>query len=312
MLGFQYVVAKSRELSSALDRELSAVSSRAVPFRSVPSSASVETAASNGAGAATDAPAASPVLDRQEGHAFLAVHHQRHAQAVRNHQQLLKQGHALDAALSAARLKLETEAQSEQYVTQHFHLVSNVRQQLAQVRTLVLHVVEEADHVEGLLLERCEERAALQNAEVAATQQQELERFELSIAEESEGRRRELREKRREKLASAFASDLRRYQTLGDRLEDAGGTKGRMVVTEEDGGVTLDEVDLVVAAYAAQLDAFYDSGSERDEEEGVDAKPRTSLASEVRGKEGATSDETTAVVQEVAAAGTGDASMVRQ
>ena len=91
MLGFQYVVAKSRELSSALDRELSAVSSRTIPFCSVPSSASVETAASNGANAAPDAPVASPVLDCQEGHAFLSLHHQRHAQAVRNHQQLLKQ-----------------------------------------------------------------------------------------------------------------------------------------------------------------------------------------------------------------------------
>ena len=197
-------------------------------------------------------------------------------------------------------------------MTQHFHLVSNVRQQLAQVRTLVLHVVEEVGHVEELLMKRCEERAALQNAAVAATQQQELERFELSIAEESEGRRRELRAKRREKLASAFASDLKRYQTLGDRLEDAAVTIENTVVTEEEEDVTLDEVDLVVAADPAHLDAFYDSGSERDEEEGVDATSRTSLASEVLEKEGATSEETTEVVGEVAAAGTVDASMVRQ
>uniref|UniRef100_A0AAV1TT76 Uncharacterized protein n=1 Tax=Peronospora matthiolae TaxID=2874970 RepID=A0AAV1TT76_9STRA len=267
MLGFQYVVAKSRELSSALDRELSAVSNRSIPFRSVSTSSSVETALPNDAVAATEAPVASSV--RHEGHTFLISQHKRYAKAVRTHDRLLKQGQALDAALSSTRVKLQTEAASDQYVTQNFHLVSKVRQQLAQVRTLVLKVVEEVDQVESLLMKRCEERAALQNAEVAAKQQQELECFEVSIAEESEGRRRELLETRRQQLASAFADDLRTYQTLVGHPEDAAGVPKRVLQDEEE-TVTLDEVDLVVSADPDQLDAFYGSGSERDEEDCLD------------------------------------------
>ena len=91
MLGFQYVVAKSRELSSALDRELSAASNRSIPFRSVPTSSSVETALPNDAVAATEAPVASSLSVRHEGHTFLNSQHKRYAEAVRNHDQLLKQ-----------------------------------------------------------------------------------------------------------------------------------------------------------------------------------------------------------------------------
>uniref|UniRef100_M4BG88 Uncharacterized protein n=1 Tax=Hyaloperonospora arabidopsidis (strain Emoy2) TaxID=559515 RepID=M4BG88_HYAAE len=276
MLGFQYVVAKSRELSSALDRELSAASNRSIPFRSVPTSSSVETALPNDAVAATEAPVASSLSVRHEGHTFLNSQHKRYAEAVRNHDQLLKQGQALDAVLSSTRVKLQTEAASEQYVTQNFHLVSKLRQQLAQVRTLVLKVVEEVDQVESLLVKQCEERAALQNAEVAFKQQQELECFEMSIAEESEGRRRELLERRRQKLASAFADDLKTYQTLVDHHKDAADASKRVLTDEED-NVTLDEVDLVVSADPEQLDAFYGSGSERDEEECLDPRCSTSL-----------------------------------
>ncbi|GMF10423.1 unnamed protein product [Phytophthora lilii] len=162
-------------------------------------------------------------------------------------------------------------AASEQFLAQNFHLVSRVRQQLAGVRNLVLKLAEEADEVEKLLVQRCEEDAARQNAEFAAKQQQELENFEASIARESEGRKRELLEMRRQKLASAFMNDLRTYQTLvahhGDVVAhhgDDAAAEARLVKEKEQ--VSLDEVDLVVTADPEQLDAFYDSGSEEEEE----------------------------------------------
>lgn len=130
----------------------------------------------------------------------------------------------------------------------------------------MLKVAQEAEEVENLLVQRSEESAAQQNAEFVAKQQQELENFETSIAQESEGRKRELLEMRRQKLASAFRNDLRTYQTLVAHHGDAAVAEAR-VVEDEKQQVTLDEVDLVVTADPEQLDAFYDSGSEQEEEE---------------------------------------------
>jgi hypothetical protein len=86
MLGFQYVVAKSRELSSALDREISAASSRSMPFHSAPSVSSAENAASAGTESATDA----SISGRNEGQMFLRAQQNVHAQAVTNHQKLMQ------------------------------------------------------------------------------------------------------------------------------------------------------------------------------------------------------------------------------
>ncbi|EEY67170.1 uncharacterized protein PITG_04111 [Phytophthora infestans T30-4] len=158
MLGFQYVVAKSRELSSVVERELSAASSRSVPFSSVSSTTT--------------------------GEAFIRAQQKLQSQAVSNHQKLMHSGHELDAALGRARATLQAQAASEQFLAQNFHLVSRVRQQLAGVRTLVLKLAKEADEVENLLVQHCEENAARQNAEFAAKQQQELEKFETQIAQE--------------------------------------------------------------------------------------------------------------------------------
>ncbi|KAF4038608.1 hypothetical protein GN244_ATG09300 [Phytophthora infestans] len=246
MLGFQYVVAKSRELSSVVERELSAASSRSVPFSSVSSTTTGEVASENAIPIAPESPEAS---GRNEGQAFIRAQQKLQSQAVSNHQKLMHSGQELDAALA-----------------QNFHLVSRVRQQLAGVRTLVLKLAEEADEVENLLVQHCEENAARQNAEFAAKQQQELEKFETQIAQESEGRKRELLEMRRQKLASAFMNDLRTYQTLVAHHGDAAATEARMV-TDDKELVTLDEVDLVVTADPDQLEAFYESGSEQDEEE---------------------------------------------
>ncbi|CAH0516043.1 unnamed protein product [Peronospora belbahrii] len=266
MLGFQYVVAKSRELSSALDRELLAASTRSIPFRSISNSSSVETAASNDHHVATEASTASSFIVRNEGHTFLRAWDKLHAETVMNHQKLMKSGQELDATLCQTRVMLQTQAASEQFLSQNFYLVSKVRQQLAGVRRLVLKLAKEAEEVENLLIERCEENVAQQNAEFAAKQQQELENFEASIAKESEGRKRELLERRRQKLASAFMNDLRTYQTLKSHHGDA--TAMEMLAVKEDKEkVTLDEVDLIITADSEQLDAFYDSASEQEEEE---------------------------------------------
>ncbi|KAG6623914.1 uncharacterized protein IUM83_02165 [Phytophthora cinnamomi] len=273
MLGFQYVVAKSRELSSALDRELAAASSRAAPFSSVSSTSSVEIAASNAVLGAPEAPAASNPSARNEGQEFLRAQQKLQAQAVANHQKLMHSGQELDAALARARATLQAQAASEQFLAQNFHLVARVRQQLAGVRSLVLKLAEEADEVETLLVQRCEESAARQNAEFAAKQQQELEKFEAGIARESQGRKRELLEMRRQKLTSAFMNDLKTYQTLVAHHGDAAAAEARLVKDEKE-NVTLDEVDLVVTADPDQLDAFYDSGS--DEEEETTHSPRFS------------------------------------
>eukprot|EP00644_Phytophthora_capsici_P019391 jgi/Phyca11/512167/fgenesh2_kg.PHYCAscaffold_356_\ len=180
-------------------------------------------------------------------------------------------GKELDAALARARATLQAQAASEQFLAQNFHLVSRVRQQLAGVRSLVLKLAEEADEVENLLVHRCEENAARQNAEFAAKQQQELEKFEAQISRESEGRKRELLELRRQKLASAFYNDLRTYQTLVAHHGEETAAEAR-VEKDDKQQVTLDEVDLVVTADPEQLNAFYDSGSEEEEEQPQSAK----------------------------------------
>ncbi|ETL81975.1 hypothetical protein L917_17793 [Phytophthora nicotianae] len=263
MIGFQYVVAKSRELSSAVERELSAASNRSAPFSSVSSNSTVEVAAQT---AAPVAPESLETSGRNEGQEFLRAQQKLYAQATSNHQKLITSGQELDSALSRARATLQAQTASEQFLAQNFHLVSRVRQQLAGVRTLVLKLAEEADEVENLLVQRCDENAARQNAEFAAKQQEELEKFETRIAQESEGRKRELLEMRRQKLASAFMNDLRTYQTLVAHHGDAAATEARMLKDDKD-QVTLDEVDLVVTADPDQLEAFYESGSEQDEEE---------------------------------------------
>ncbi|KAG7394733.1 hypothetical protein PHYBOEH_004776 [Phytophthora boehmeriae] len=265
MLGFQYVVAKSRELSSALDRELSAAGGRSAPFSSVSSTPSVESASSASKSAAPEA-SQTTVPARNEGSTFLRVQQEQQAQMVANHQQLLHSGQALSAALGRARATLQAQAASEQFLTQNFHLVARVRQQLAGVRALVLKVAEDAEDVENLLVQRCEETAARQNAAFAAQQQQELEAFEATIAQESEGRKRELLEMRRQKLASAFMNDLRTYQTLVGHHGDAAAAEASAVSTAK-AQESLDSIELVVVADPDQLAAFYESGSEQDEEE---------------------------------------------
>ncbi|RLN53736.1 hypothetical protein BBP00_00009210, partial [Phytophthora kernoviae] len=160
----------------------------------------------------------------------------------------------------------QAQAASEQFLTQNFHLVSRVRQQLAGVRALVLKVAEDAEDVENLLVQRCEETAARQNAAFAAQQQQELETFEATIAQESEGRKRELLEIRRQKLASAFMNDLRTYQTLVGHHGGAAAAEAS-AVSDTKAQETLDSIDLVVMADPEQLAAFYESGSEQEEEE---------------------------------------------
>ncbi|OWZ12224.1 hypothetical protein PHMEG_00014650 [Phytophthora megakarya] len=239
MLGFQYVVAKSREFSSAVERELSAASNQA--------------------------PEAASLSGRNEGEAFLRAQQTLYGQAVSSHQKLMQSGQELDAALSHTRATLQAQAASEQFLAQNFHLVSRVRQQLAGVRSLVLKLAEEADEVENLLVQRYEEDAARQNAVFAAKQQQELEKFEAEISKESEGRKREMLEMRRQKLARAFMNDLRTYQTLVAHHGDEAATEAR-VVNDDKEQVSLDEVDLVVTADPEQLAAFYDSGSEQEEE----------------------------------------------
>ncbi|KAG2510582.1 hypothetical protein JM18_008951 [Phytophthora kernoviae] len=265
MLGFQYVVAKSRELSSALDRELSAASGRSAPFSYVATTPSVNSSSSTSIPVPTEA-STSTVPDRNEGSTFLCAQQEQQAQAVANHQHLLNSGQELSACLGRARATLQAQAASEQFLTQNFHLVSRVRQQLAGVRALVLKVAEDAEDVENLLVQRCEETAARQNAVFAAQQQQELETFEATIAQESEGRKRELLEMRRQKLASAFMNDLRTYQTLVGHHGGAAAAEAS-AVSDTKAQETLDSIDLVVMADPEQLAAFYESGSEQEEEE---------------------------------------------
>ncbi|KAL3664283.1 hypothetical protein V7S43_010610 [Phytophthora oleae] len=271
MLGFQYVVAKSRELSSVVERELAAASNRSAPFGSVSATSAGEAVVRNVAPVASEAPEVPTISGRNEGQEFLRVQQKLHDQANANHQKLMTSGQELDSALARARATLQAQAASEQFLAQNFHLVSRVRQQLAGVRSLVLKLAEEADEVENLLVLRCEEDAARQNAEFAAKQQQELEKFEARIAKESEGRKRELLEMRRQKLASAFFNDLRTYQTLVAHHGDETVVEAR-VGKDNKQQVTLDEVDLIVTADPEQLDAFYDSGSEEEEEQLQSAK----------------------------------------
>ncbi|RMX64336.1 hypothetical protein DD238_007264 [Peronospora effusa] len=268
MLGFQYVVAKSRELSSVLDRELSAASNRSISFRSISGNSSVEIAASNGVPVTAEASTPSSLSVHTEGHTFLRAQQKLHAQSMAKHQKLMQSGQELDAALAHARFALQTQVSSEQFLAQNFHLVSKVRQQLAGVRKLVLRVAGEAEQVESLLVQHCEENAAKQNADFAVKQQQELENFEARIAKESEGRKRDLLEMKQQKLASVFMNDLRTYQTLVARAADAAATEATVVKDEKDEKekVTLDDVDLVVTADSAQLDAFYDSASEEEKD----------------------------------------------
>ncbi|KAK1942697.1 hypothetical protein P3T76_006196 [Phytophthora citrophthora] len=271
MLGFQYVVAKSRELSSVVERELVAASNRSAPFGSVSATSSVEMAAQNAVPEAAESHEASSISGRNEGQEFLRAQQKLQDQANANHQKLMTSGKELDSALARARSTLQAQAASEQFLAQNFHLVSRVRQQLTGVRSLVLKLAEEVDEVENLLVHRCEEDAARQNAEFAAKQQQELEKFEARIAKESEGRKRELLEMRRQKLASAFFNDLRTYQTLVAHHGDENVAEARAGEKDKQ-QVTLDEVDLVVTADPEQLDAFYDSGSDEEEEQLQNAK----------------------------------------
>jgi hypothetical protein len=176
-------------------------------------------------------------------------------------------------------------------------LVSRVRQQLAGVRSLVLKLAEEADEVENLLVQRCEEDAARQNAEFAAKQQQELENFEARIARESEGRKKELLEMRRQKLARAFMNDLRTYQTLVEHHGDDAAKEAGAAQREKE-QVTLDEVDLVVTADPEQLDAFYDSGSEAEDEPQSPKFSSPSVPKELAEEEEQKSEETAAVEKE--------------
>ncbi|CEG42435.1 uncharacterized protein PHALS_12712 [Plasmopara halstedii] len=214
MIGFKYVVAKSRELSSVVERELSATSNRSNPFTS------------GVINSTTDPPSENDVTVAAEAHEG----------SGRNEE--------LDIALSQTRTALHAQVASERFLTQNFHLVSKVREQLEGIRTLVVKIAEKADEVEMLLLQRCEENAARQNAEFAAKQQHELENFEAQIAQESEGRKREELELRRQKLYDAFINDLHAYQKVINH-----------------------EVDLVVTADPDQLAAFYDSESDHDEGE---------------------------------------------
>ena len=90
MQGFQYVVAKSRELSSVLDRELSAASNRSISFRSIPSTSSVEIAASNAVPVTEKASTPSCGSVHTEGHIFLRAQHKLYAQTVAKHLKLLQ------------------------------------------------------------------------------------------------------------------------------------------------------------------------------------------------------------------------------
>ncbi|RLN72624.1 hypothetical protein BBJ28_00014439 [Nothophytophthora sp. Chile5] len=273
MLGFQYVVAKSRELSSKLDRELSLTSSSTPPPAPQPTERAPSSAGSAGPSSVVSA-ALSP---RNEGHAFLRAQQQQNDRVLSAHDKLMSSfpwlgpsGDELATSLASARATLQAQAASEQFLVQNFHLVSRVRQQLTGVRALVLKLAEDAEDVENLLAQRCEESAARQNAEFAARQQQELERFEERIARESQGRKRELLELRRQTLAKAFQSDLKTYQALVAHHGDAAATEAATAGPSGQ-GETLDSIDLVVAADADQLAAFYDSGSE---EETTEAAPK--------------------------------------
>ncbi|CAI5729030.1 unnamed protein product [Peronospora destructor] len=226
---------------------------------------SAEIFASDAVPVTAEAPRPSSVSVHTEGHTFLRSQQSLHAETLTKHQKLMESGQELDAALTQARFTLQAHAASEQFLAQNFHLVSRVRQQLAGFRKLVLKVAKEAEQVENLLGQHFEENAAKQNAEFAAKQQQELEKFEARIAKESEGRKRELLEMKRQKLASVFMNDLRTYQTLVARASDAVATEA-IVEKDEKEKLTLDDVDLVVTADSAQLDAFYDSASEEEEE----------------------------------------------
>ncbi|KAI9919881.1 hypothetical protein PsorP6_015397 [Peronosclerospora sorghi] len=259
MLGFQYVVAKSRALSSALDRELSVFSTRS---SSCPSASDASDA---GIPASTDASVASHASTtvRNEGHAFLALQHARLAPSVSNHEQLLESGHTLDAALSQTRAKLQAEAESEQCIAQQFHLVSSVRHELVHARELVVRVVHEVEEVEKLLLRRWEEKEAQRNAAFALKVQEELEVLEASIAQASEGRKNEVIAQRRERLERVVRNDLRTYQTVKAEQRE---TQGREM-SDEKHDETLEQVDLVVTADPDQLAAFYESEEEEEEEE---------------------------------------------
>ncbi|KAL7685540.1 hypothetical protein Plhal304r1_c030g0097461 [Plasmopara halstedii] len=263
MIGFKYVVAKSRELSSVVERELSATSNRSNPFTSGVINSTTDPPSENDVTVAAEAHEGS---GRNEGQEFLVAQHKLQAKAELNHQKLMLSGKELDIALSQTRTALHAQVASERFLTQNFHLVSKVREQLEGIRTLVVKIAEKADEVEMLLLQRCEENAARQNAEFAAKQQHELENFEAQIAQESEGRKREELELRRQKLYDAFINDLHAYQKVINRDED-GADNEKTTVKSEKEQMSLDEVDLVVTADPDQLAAFYDSESDHDEGE---------------------------------------------
>ncbi|TDH67397.1 uncharacterized protein CCR75_008631 [Bremia lactucae] len=266
MLGFQYVVAKSRELSSVVEREISGVTNRSSSF----------VAAFDGGAAAASTEEKTPAevyeaSDRNEGERFLRIQQNRQLQAEQNHHRLLDSGQELETALRQARATLQAQATSEQFLAQNFHLVSHVRRELQNMHAIVLRVAEEADCVEKLLLQRCEENVARQKADLASTQQLELEKFEIQIARESEERKRKLLEMKREELSRAFVKDLQTYQMRVTPCE--GGSTTALDLQEEDWKQeSLDEVELVVMANSDQLEAFYESEHEDEEKQFVSNK----------------------------------------
>ncbi|GAB9471321.1 hypothetical protein Gpo141_00008538 [Globisporangium polare] len=287
MLGLKYVVAKSKELQTKLERTTTgaAAASSSNTSASPSSRYSARSALSTSGATAADTSVeekenatrtrgvSSPTSGRNEGDDFLKLQQKQWEKALTKHEQMLGSGEKLGDALGVARKKLQDQVESEQFIQQNFHQVSKVREQIARMRGLVAKIAEDIEDVEQFLVQKTEEYMAAQNASFAARQQEEIELFELRILDEKEDLKRQLLEERREQLAQAFQNDIKTYQTL---VTYQGESLPKTVISEEAyTPETLESIDLIVTADAEQLDAFYLSASEEESDIEVESLEST-------------------------------------
>ncbi|TMW61288.1 hypothetical protein Poli38472_013751 [Pythium oligandrum] len=251
MLGFKYMVAKSKELTAKLE----------LPTRS---SASAEGVSTTGATLDGKTACGSPSMAAKgHGATFLATQSEAYDVVLTRHRRLVQSGEALSEALGKTRKRLQDQVESEAYVVQHFDEIRGVREKLGVIRGLVEKIAEDIEDVELLLTQQTEEYMAKQNATFVMRQEQELERFEEHILGEKEERKRLLLEERRKALADAFQNDLKTYQTLVS-YQGPALTKRALSPTPVE---TLESIDLVVTADANQLNAFYETEGDETEDD---------------------------------------------
>lgn len=113
MLGLKYVMAKSKALTSKLDR---GSGGQQVDGNESSTGSKINTEV------------------HLQGESYLKAHHEEIAQVYTAHQKLITTGEDLSEALSTARRRLQDQIESEAYLSQHFDHIGHVRQQLSTIR----------------------------------------------------------------------------------------------------------------------------------------------------------------------------------